>query len=81
MEANQRHEVRIQFGKHLAALRTQKGLSLRDLASRCDVDYSDINKYERGEKDLQLTTIVDLAIGLGVSPSVLMDFDIDFLLS
>ncbi len=79
MEPKHRHEVRIRFGKHLAYLRTEQGLSLRELASQCDVDYSDINKYEHGEKDLQLTTIVDLAIGLGVEPAALLGFNFDFL--
>lgn len=79
MEAKSKQEVLIQFGKRLAALRKKKKLSFRKLSDQCDVDYSDIRKYETGQKDLRLTTIVDLANGLGVHPSELLNFSFDFL--
>ncbi len=79
MEAKSKQEVLTQFGKRLAALRKKKKLSFRKLSDQCDVDYSDIRKYETGQKDLRLSTIVDLAHGLGVHPSELLNFDFDFL--
>ncbi len=79
MEAKDKDKVLIQFGKRLTALRKKKKLSFRKLAAQCDVDYSDIVKYEKGKKDLRLTTVVDLAIGLGVHPAELLTFDFDFL--
>lgn len=79
MEAKHKVEVRIQFGKRLAALRKKKKLSFRKLSVQCDVDPSDIKKYEKGKKDLRLTTVVDLASGLGVHPSELLNFNFDFL--
>ncbi len=79
MEPRHKHEVLIRFGKRLAALRKRKKLSFRKMSAQCNVDFSDIKKYENGVKDLQLTTIVDLATGLGVHPSSLLDFDFNFL--
>ncbi len=79
MEPKDKHEVLIQFGKRLAALRKKRKLSFRGMAAQCNVDSSDIKKYENGQRDLQLTTIVDLAIGLGVHPSSLLHFDVTFL--
>ena len=79
MEAKDKEQIRIQFGKHLTALRKKKKLSFRKLSDQCDVDYSDIKKYEKGKKDLRLTTVVDLATGLGVHPAELLSFDFDFL--
>lgn len=79
MESQQKKEVLIRFGKQLNALRRKKNLSFRELSLHCDVDFSDIKKYEKGEKDLRLVTIVDLAMGLGVHPSELLKFDIDSL--
>lgn len=79
MERKHKKELLIRFGKRLAAVRKKKGLSFRELSHRCDVDYSDIKKYEKGEKDLRLATIVDLAFDLGIHPTDLLDFDIDFL--
>ncbi len=79
MERKHKIEVRIQFGRRLMALRKKKKLSFRELSHRCDVDYSDIKKYEKGEKDLRLTTVVELASGLGVHPSEMLNFDFDLL--
>ncbi len=70
-------EILIKFGQNLQAIRLKKGFSYRELAAQCDVDHSDIKKYEDGEKDLRLVTIVDLAMGLGVHPRDLMAFDLE----
>jgi len=79
MEAKHKDKFLIEFGKRLSELRKKKNLSFRQLAALCDVDYSDIKKYEKGMKDLRLTTAVDLATGLGVHPTELLKIDLDFL--
>ncbi|QQL50275.1 helix-turn-helix domain-containing protein [Mucilaginibacter ginkgonis] len=63
-----------EFGAHLASIRKQKKLSLRKLATNCNIDWSDIGKYERGEINISLKTIAELAKGLDVSYKELMDF-------
>ncbi|UPS92612.1 helix-turn-helix domain-containing protein [Bizionia sp. M204] len=65
------------FGRHLKKLRKKRSLSLRELSQRCDLDYSDIAKYEKGEVNIQLTTIYELSKGLQISPKELFDFDFD----
>ena len=67
----------IYFGKNLEKIRTEKGLSYRQLAQRCDVDFSEISKIEKGERNIQITTIVELAKGLNKSPKELFDFEIE----
>jgi len=62
------------FGSHLLAIRKRKKLSYRKIALNCDVDYSDISKIEKGERNPTLLTVVELAKGLGVSLKELMDF-------
>jgi transcriptional regulator with XRE-family HTH domain len=62
------------FGEHIRTLREQKGLSLQDVSYNCDLDKSWIGKIERGERTVTLNTIIELAKGLEVSPSKLMDF-------
>lgn len=79
MEPKHKIEAKIQFGKRLSRLRKDRKLSFRKLSDRCDIDYSDIKKYEKGQKNLRLTTIIELAIGLGVRPSELLNFEFDFL--
>jgi transcriptional regulator with XRE-family HTH domain len=63
------------FGERIAVLRKSKNLSYRKLAQRCNVDYSDISKIEKGHIKIQLPTILELAKGLEVHPKDLFDFD------
>lgn len=63
------------FGKRVELLRKEQKLSLRQLAQRCDVDFSDISKIEKGERNIQMTTILEIAKGLGVHPKELFDFE------
>ncbi|PJX28493.1 transcriptional regulator [Psychroflexus sp. S27] len=63
------------MGKRIKYLRKEQGLSLRKLAQRCDVDFSDINKIEKGERNMQMTTLFELAKGLEVHPRDLFDFE------
>lgn len=69
-------EFRILFGQQIKRIRTQKKLSLRQISLGCDLDFSDIGKYEKGEVNIQLTTVYELAKGLGVHPKELFDFEI-----
>ena len=69
-------EFQILFGRRIKEIRMRKNLSLRQLSQRCDLDFSDIGKYEKGEINLQLSTIHELAEGLSVHPKELFDFDI-----
>jgi transcriptional regulator with XRE-family HTH domain len=64
------------FGSHLRRLREEKGLTLRELSSACNIDYSNILKIEQGKTNITLTSILDLASALELSPSVLLQYDI-----
>lgn len=70
-------EFRIAFGKRVEKFRKKLGLSYRELAQKCDVDHSNISKIEKGEVDLRISTIQELAKGLEVHPQELFDFKID----
>ena len=70
-------EFKILFGVQLEKLRTKKDLSLRGLAQRCYIDHSDIGKIEKGQINIQLGTIMELARGLNVHPKELFDFKFD----
>ena len=71
-------EFQLLLGQRVKTIRLQKKLSLRKLAQRCDLDYSDIGKYEKGEINLQLSTIFQLAYGLQLHPKELFDFDFEW---
>lgn len=68
------------FRVKLRKLRTQQGLSYRELSQKCDVDHSKIYKLEVDEgTNLNLSTLIELAKGLGVHPKELIDYPFDFL--
>ncbi|WP_293305617.1 helix-turn-helix domain-containing protein [Pedobacter sp. UBA5917] len=62
------------FGFNLKKIRNSKGLSLRAMATKCDIDDSNISKIENGKFDVQLSTIFELAKGLDIHPKDLLDF-------
>jgi transcriptional regulator with XRE-family HTH domain len=59
-------ELLKKIGDTLKKIRLGKGLSLRDLAANCSIDYSDIGKIERGEVNATMLTMYQLAQGLDV---------------
>jgi transcriptional regulator with XRE-family HTH domain len=61
-----------EFGKNLKRIRTEKKLSLRELSQNCNIDFSDIGKYERGEVNATYITIIELANALEVEPADLV---------
>lgn len=63
------------FAAQLIKLRTKKGLSQRELSSLCDVDYGKISKLENNKANLTLTTLIELAEGLGLTLKELTNFD------
>lgn len=64
------------FGQHFLNIRKRKKLSYRKIALKCDLDYSDISKIEKGERNISLTTLIELAKGLEVDIKELVDFKI-----
>jgi transcriptional regulator with XRE-family HTH domain len=64
------------FRETLVKLRKGKGLSQRGLSYLCDVGHAKISRLESDENsNLNLTTLFELAKGLGVHPKELIDYD------
>lgn len=70
-------QFQLLFGERIKQFRKLKKLSLRQLSQRCNLDYSDIAKYEKGEVNIQLSTVLELAKGLEIHPKELFDFDFE----
>jgi transcriptional regulator with XRE-family HTH domain len=62
------------FGNNIFKRRTELNLSYRQLAQKCDIDFSAISKIEKGQKSLEFETILELAKGLEIHPRELFDF-------
>jgi transcriptional regulator with XRE-family HTH domain len=62
------------LGEVIRRVRTERGLSLRRLAARCEGAFkpSSLGGYERGERSLSMDRFVRLADSLGVSPERLL---------
>jgi transcriptional regulator with XRE-family HTH domain len=66
-----------ELGNKLAFYRKKKNLSYRELAQLCSVDHSKISKIEKGQVNIQILTILELAKGLGIHPKKLFDFEVE----
>jgi transcriptional regulator with XRE-family HTH domain len=67
------------FREALVKTRMEKGLSQRALSYLCDVGHAKISRLETDENaNLNLTTLFELAKGLGVHPTELINYDFDF---
>jgi transcriptional regulator with XRE-family HTH domain len=60
------------FGANLRRSRKEARLTQEALWDSSGVNMTEISRIENGQKDPQLTTIVRLAIGLGVPPGELL---------
>jgi len=43
----------------------------------CVIDYNDIGKIEKGNRNIQLTTIFELPEGLKIHPKEFFDFNLE----
>lgn len=66
-----RDERLVAFGQRVKALRKEKGLSQEALAALADIDRSYMGHIERGEKNITLTKIYQIADALKVTASSL----------
>lgn len=60
------------FGRRLAALRVQRGLSQEELAAASGLRAAEVRRVERGQRDLSVVVLADLAQALRVAPGDLM---------
>ena len=75
-EVKNNEKFRILFGENLKKIRESKNLSFRKLAQRCDVDYANLNKIEKGMINISMSTIYEISKGLNVQPKDLFDFEV-----
>ena len=63
-----------QFGNHIRSIRLSKKLTYRKMATQCNVDFSNLRKIEQGKLNVTLITILELAKGLDVPASELLNY-------
>ena len=65
--------VKLQFGERLRSLRKQRQLSQEDFAELTQLHRTYIGGIERGERNVSLINIVQIARALEITPSQLLD--------
>ena len=73
---NRQQEFLSKLGANIKKHRTAKKLSFRALSQRCDIDFADLNRIEKGVRNITVITAVELCRGLGIQPKELFDFDL-----
>jgi transcriptional regulator with XRE-family HTH domain len=63
----------VAFGRRLRALRAEHDMSQHVLARRTDLHTTAISRFERGEREPRLKSILRLAEGLDVPPGALLN--------
>ncbi|MGN6398665.1 MAG: helix-turn-helix domain-containing protein [Mucilaginibacter sp.] len=67
-----KEKIKSDFARELKKIRTAKGLTIRKLAGSAGLEYSHVQRIEKGLVDVALTTIHALAEGLEVEPGLLL---------
>jgi len=66
-------DPRKRFGERIRTVRKQAGLSQEELAAACGLHRTYVGAVERGERNLSLLNIVQLARALRVKPADLLE--------
>lgn len=62
------------FGKNLKKIREGKKMTLAEVSAGCSLEDTKISKIEQGVFNITLGTILELAKGLEVNPSRLLEY-------
>ncbi|MBV6483877.1 MAG: hypothetical protein KFKLKKLM_00337 [Flavobacteriales bacterium] len=71
---NRNKDTLILFGKQLRKLRLEKKISQEELNFKAELSKNMVGLIERGEVNPTLSTLENLALGLGISLKELVDF-------
>lgn len=69
---NNKEKILLRFAAQLIKIRKAKGLSIRQLAAAAELEYSQIQRIEKGKVNFAFTTLVALAQGLDIDSQVLL---------
>ncbi len=50
-----------EVGNKVKSARMEKGITIRELGSLCKMDYSNLSRFENGQKNIRIQTLRDIA--------------------
>lgn len=68
-----KEKILARFATHLTTVRQQKGYSIRQLAAASGLEYSQIQRIEKGKVNFAFTTLAALAQGLDIDLHILLE--------
>jgi transcriptional regulator with XRE-family HTH domain len=68
-----KEKILLRFATHLTRLRKERDLSIRQLAATSGLEYSQIQRIEKGKVNFAFTTLVALAQGLDIDLHILLE--------
>lgn len=68
-----KEKILARFASHLTRLRQEKGYSIRQLAASSGLEYSQVQRIEKGKVNFAFTTLIALAQGLDLELSALLE--------
>jgi len=75
VKKNNRFNVQLAFGEKVRALRKERNISQEALANLAELDRSYIGGVERGERNISIANIMNIAVALDVNIRDLFDYD------
>ncbi|MEN9684463.1 MAG: hypothetical protein RLZZ28_249 [Bacteroidota bacterium] len=66
-------KILLRFAANLTKLRKEKGYSIRELAAASGLEYSQIQRIEKGKVNFAFTTLIALAQGLDIDPAGILE--------
>lgn len=67
---DEKYENRIRIGSQLAKIRTEKGLSTRQLAEKCGVTFQNISKIEHGKYNVSIDILSKICKSLDMELNI-----------
>jgi transcriptional regulator with XRE-family HTH domain len=68
-----KEKILLRFAAHLTRMRQDKGYSIRQLAAASGLEYSQVQRIEKGKVNFAFTTLVSLAQGLDMDMNDLLE--------
>lgn len=63
------------LGKHIRALRIEKGISIEEIAFKAEIDSQNLRKYELGKQEMKVSMLKRIANAFEIPISELVSFD------